>query len=332
MSPVPPLIPEALFSLRYLRVRFVLQALSECRLPDYLGSTLRGALAMNFRRMVCTFDMRPCDGCPVQRTCPYPALFETPMATGTQAVKRMRDIPHPILIVPPLRHAKRYRPGGTLAFEVVLLGQATQRLPYLIFAVKEMAGQGLGVKRGPFHLVGVTDGDGQPLYDVELGQLLRDPMPQNLGEILQGDAPESVRVELETPLRMKAEGSLMALEIDAADFLRQAGRRLWSLIHFHGHDPRRELDFRSLLQNEALPELLDRNLRWWDLSRYSNRQKSSLKTGGLVGQFTLRGNLAPWWGILQAVEQVHLGKGTIIGLGRIRLRSMTDGESWAPSI
>ncbi|MFB3787122.1 MAG: CRISPR system precrRNA processing endoribonuclease RAMP protein Cas6 [bacterium] len=332
MSHVTPMILEALSSLRYLRVRFELRSLSECRLPGFLGSTLRGALAMSFRRMVCTFDMRPCDGCPVQRTCPYPALFETPAATGTQAVRRMRDIPHPILIVPPLRHAKRYRPGDTLAFEIVLLGQAAQRLPYLIFAVNEMAGQGLGVKRGPFHLAGVTDGDGQPLYDVELGQLLRDPTPRNLGEILHGEAPESVRVILETPLRVKAEGSLLAREIDAADFLRPACRRLWSLIRFHGHDPQGEWDFHSLWEKEKLPELLDRNLRWWDLSRYSNRQKNSLKIGGLTGHFTLRGNLQPWWGILRAVELVHLGKGTIMGLGRIRLRPMTDGESWAPSI
>ncbi len=332
MSCGSPWIPEALFALRYRRVRFILRSLSECRLPDFLGSTLRGALAMSFRRMVCTFGMRPCDGCPVQRTCPYPALFETPAATGTQAVKRMRDIPHPILIVPPLRHAKRYRPGDTLAFETVLLGPATQRVPYLIFAVNEMAGQGLGMERSPFQLAAVTEREGQPLYDGERGQLLREPEPLNLGEILQPQAPASVRVVLETPLRVKAGGSLLAREIEAADFLCLAGRRLGALIRFHGHDPAGGFDFRSRMEKEALPELRDRHLRWRDLSRYSNRQKSSLKIGGLTGHFTLRGNLQPWWGILQAVELVHLGKGTIMGLGQIRLQPLMDEESWAPCI
>lgn len=319
MNPVIDSLPDALFSLRFLRVRFVLRALSECRLPEFLGSTLRGALAMSYRRMVCTFDMRPCDGCPVQRTCPYPIFFETPAASGTQEIKRMRDIPHPILIVPPLRHAKRYRPGDTFAFEVVLLGQAIKRMPYLIFAVNEMAGQGLGADRRPFQLMDVLDREGQSFYDVDQGQIVQDPLPVHVGESIQFEAPESVRVILETPLRMKAHGALMSKEIVVADFLRQAFRRLWSLALYHGQEPLREADIRPLLESGALPEIQSSRLHWKDISRYSNRQKSSLKIGGLLGHFTLCGNLQPWWRILQAVEMLHLGKSTVMGLGKILL-------------
>ena len=79
-----------------------------------------------------------------------------------------------------------------------------------------------------------------------------------------------------------------------------------------------EVDFRPLLQ-QPQPQLHSANLRWWDLERYSNRQKSTLKIGGLLGEMELRDITHPWWLVLQALQEVHLGKSTIMGLGKIRL-------------
>ena len=124
-------IPRAFLSLRLARLRFTLEAQLEAKLPLFLGSTLRGGLAMAFKRMNCTYGMRACDGCPVQRSCTYSNLFETPIATGQQQIRRLRDIPHPFLIEPPLIPPENYKAGDQFTFDVILIGNAIKHTRYL---------------------------------------------------------------------------------------------------------------------------------------------------------------------------------------------------------
>jgi hypothetical protein len=320
MNGWPALVPKGLGRLRILRLRFELEAQAKARLPGYLGSTLRGGLAMALRRMVCTFDMRACDGCPVQNSCHYPAFFETPTATGKQEIKRMRDIPHPLVIEPPLKHPGAYTPGDRFCFEVVLVGKAVSAVPYLVFAVNEMAGTGLGVNRAPFRLLAVSDRNGQPVYDAESGRLLGSGQVVTVEKLVAAaPAGSSVRLVFETPLRLKSGGSLMARQLDVNEFLKHVSRRLWALTTRYEDVAPSEVDFRPLLDNGATPHVAASSLEWKDLSRYSNRQKSKLKMGGMMGEVTFCGDMEAWWPLFVAISEVHAGKGAIMGLGRIRV-------------
>ncbi|HPO09696.1 MAG TPA: CRISPR system precrRNA processing endoribonuclease RAMP protein Cas6 [bacterium] len=325
MNPWPELVPEALGTLQILRIECLLTSQAETHLPEYLGSTLRGSLAMAMRQMVCTYGNRPCDGCPVQASCHYPNLFETPSATGTQEIRRMRDIPHPIVIEPPVEHRQRYLRGDPLRFEIVLIGKAVSRLPYLAFAVNEMANTGLGVQRSPFMLQEIRDHTGEIVYDIDSGKLSRDVSGMTLRELFDSHPVLSpVKLVLETPLRMKSEGSLMTRRLDPDMFLKQSCRRLWALLtQYEDIDPD-QLDFRPLLAETPMPRVVQSSLKWWDLERYSNRQKTKMKVGGMVGHTVWDGNIKPWWPILLAITQVHAGKGAVMGLGRIRLEQASS--------
>lgn len=322
MNEWPPLVPLALKQLSVLPLVFRLEAESSCRLPPYLGSTLRGGLAMAFRRMVCTQDLRPCDGCPDQPRCLYPGLFETPNSTGDQPVKRMRDIPHPVVVEPPLRHQNLFDAGETFEFNTILIGKTVELLPYLIFAVREMAATGLGVNRNPFSLLEVETRRGEKVYDGINGRLLKRPAGESIEELVRiRRASTAVRLILETPLRLKVNNKLQQDRFDPKEFFTQLGRRLWALlVVYHDADPER-IDFRPLLRETPLPQVVNGRVRWRELSRYSNRQKSKLKMGGLVGEVDLRGIQEAWWPLLLAAEAVHVGKGTVMGLGQIRLDS-----------
>ena len=63
-------------------------------------------------------------------------------------------------------------------------------------------------------------------------------------------------------------------------------------------------------------------MAWHDLKRFSSTQNEKLPLGGLVGNTTIMGpnkalkTLLP---LLQLGEQLHIGKETVMGLGRYRL-------------
>ena len=77
---------------------------------------------------------------------------------------------------------------------------------------------------------------------------------------------------------------------------------------------------RELIQAAASVGVRESRLRWRDWRRFSTRQKAEMKLGGLVGEVTYEGELAPFLPFLRAGELTHVGKGTSFGLGRYILR------------
>ncbi|MGE5586784.1 MAG: CRISPR system precrRNA processing endoribonuclease RAMP protein Cas6, partial [Clostridia bacterium] len=96
-------------------------------------------------------------------------------------------------------------------------------------------------------------------------------------------------------------------------------RRTSSLLYFH-HGTRLDMDFRGFISEAETVRLAAHNTTWVDWERYSSRQDSRMKLGGLVGAATyefsharLAGFFLPW---LVLGEYVHVGKGCTFGLGR----------------
>ncbi len=277
---------------------------------------------MAYRKMVCTYGRPLCDGCPVQSSCPYPSLFETPQATGEQRVQRMRDIPHPIVIEPPLQHRESYQPGDPLEFAMVFLGGGIRHLPEIVFATKEMVSHGLGSDRARFRLKEIRDSQDHCLYANETGSLSPLPAPITVGNLVSAsEIITPLRMILETPLRLKVDGDIAGRGLSPTEVLKAACRRLWGLLVWHERVPREEVDFRPLLAPDRVPKLRTSNLHWRKLTRYSNRQQAKIRLDGLEGELVMEENLEIWWPVLLAVQQVHIGKSAVMGLGKVRLES-----------
>jgi hypothetical protein len=313
---------DAVGALQFQRFRFTLESVDRAVLPPFLGSTLRGSMAMAFKRMHCIYQLRPCDGCRVQRQCLYPALFETPTPPENQAIKRLRDIPHPLLIEPPLQHPRRYQAGDRFTFDVVLLGSAVNKLAYFVFAVNEMAKEGLGVQRYPFHLLDVFDDQGHPVFDAETQQIQSSGSIQTIAEFLERHPYQSqARLRFATPMRIKVDKKIQTKDMTLDVLIPQILRRLSALVTFYGPGFDHENDFYALLHQTPWPTLAQRSLRWKSVQRYSNRQKKKLNIGGLIGTMDLVDISAAWWPILVAATVLHAGKATVMGLGQIALTS-----------
>ncbi len=60
-------------------------------------------------------------------------------------------------------------------------------------------------------------------------------------------------------------------------------------------------------------------IRWVDWERYSARPETRMLMGGFVGTAAFAGELAEFLPLLRLGEWVHVGKGTVMGLGLYRL-------------
>jgi hypothetical protein len=142
-------------SIPFLRLRFILSAQQEAYLPSYKGSLLRGAFGHALRRTVCVMGpQQPCPTCMLRKQCAYPRIFETIIEPEEKVPRFLRGLPtgpQPY-VFEPFDEQRLYRAGESLSFDFILLGQAVELHPFAIFAVSQMAEQGLGFKRIPFRL------------------------------------------------------------------------------------------------------------------------------------------------------------------------------------
>lgn len=63
--------------------------------------------------------------------------------------------------------------------------------------------------------------------------------------------------------------------------------------------------------------IVDADLRWFDWRRYSFRQDKAMLMGGMVGSVTYEGKIGEYMPLIEFCSEVHLGKQTSFGLGKI---------------
>ncbi|HHW43833.1 MAG TPA: CRISPR system precrRNA processing endoribonuclease RAMP protein Cas6, partial [Desulfotomaculum sp.] len=59
--------------------------------------------------------------------------------------------------------------------------------------------------------------------------------------------------------------------------------------------------------------------QWVDWERFSARQDSRIKMGGVVGRALYEGEVAEFIPLLRLGELVHVGKGAVFGMGKYRV-------------
>ncbi len=307
----------------FARLRCVAIAQRAGRLPGYLGSTLRGALIGQYQQTVCIVAHRNCRVCELRPRCSHPLLFEPPPRSDHPLVRR--DIGPPAVILRPPHVSdwtrilpRTVRAGDVLKFEMVLFPPAVRQFPIVLFALYRALLSGLGRERIPFRLVTVQqDMHGRRR---EIVRRMRWRYPR-LRVVRFRCIPRyaRVRVRLVTPLRLKSSGRLRRFD-GVYPFIASLVRRLSRLGIYYGDGPVR--NYRQILDAVASISLEQVHVRWVDWTRYSRRQSTHMQLGGWIGEFVLRGDLAPVWPVLRLGSIFHVGKNTVFGLGQYRLQGM----------
>jgi len=319
--------------INFLKLRFHLSAAQDCNLPEWKGSLLRGAFGHALRRTVCTMKAgQDCRDCLLISQCAYTRLFET---FTTKPPPRFLNVsqtsPRPF-IVEPLDLNQDYKTGDVLWFDLILIGEIINYLPYVVFAIYQMAKSGLGARRYPFSLDKVfccqDDGDQtidnssatcwKELYSGESETLLFNPDPLTINGAAENFLETTtLLLKFLTSTRFVINKKLTK-EFDFRALVFKMMRRTLELVHFYMPDQEIEWEFHNLLVAADKVEIVKQNLEWHDYNRYSNRHQMKMKMGGFVGDITLKGDLSPFMELLLYSEVIHVGKGATFGLGKIK--------------
>ncbi len=317
-----PFSPSTLFGdLPLLKLKATWSVSPDTSLPHSLGSAWRGLVGWELRRLVCPFSKpQDCKGCVIASHCPYYVLME-------------KDSPLPGLADAPrgyIFHAQPFTPHEPMELHVTLLGTCTKFFPVLHQALVRAQASGLGASRNPFRIEAMELV--QPLSRLPLSLDPREhplppeptPLKEWIGDVREGIG--NVRLEFLTPLRLRRQGKNM-MDLDLPFFLATLARRLEALdVIFNDGERLGKTTWQALEQLFSMPMEVCGELSRRDQSRYSNRQKTRVPQGGLVGKVSLP-SVEPWmleW--LTAAEHVHVGKGASMGLGCVRL-SLPDASA-----
>lgn len=291
-------------------------------LPPYKGSVFRGAVGNSIRRLTCANPGGECPNCLLQGQCCYAILFEPAPPLQYPDAKKFTRAPAPYVISPPPTNRQIFHPGDSFMFEIILMGRALEMLPYVVSAISSLGRRGLGVERGKYDLLHV-DRLGMEATTIRV----YDGMTETFTPCSSQGSPEFVQeeifldhlaIEFHTPLRIKEKGKLVTALTFALLFQRLV-HRLTLLTTFYGN-PESLPDFSSLLAQARKVRVLEDCLYWYDWERYSGRQQSTMKLGGLRGRIQFKGDLGPFVPALRLGESINVGQGTSFGLGKMQVQ------------
>ncbi len=248
----PDSAPDLVFQLASLR--FVIRPVDKLGLPPYKGATLRGGFGYAFKDLVCIKPDRHCPNCLIQDHCSYYQIFETPVPKGAQMMRKYNHAPHPFVLTPPLDERTEFTADDELTFELVLIGQAIDYLPYFIYVFDDLGRRGIGRNRDKFTLLRVEayvpEPSASPRLCVESSlefqtiyngstKTLTDFTPLSFADIHQSSflirnsiKGPSLTLNFLTPVRIQTEGQLDH-ELSFTNLMKALLRRIQLLQYFH---------------------------------------------------------------------------------------------------
>ena len=260
----------------------------------FIGSTLRGAFGVSLKKVVCINPAYTCEGCFAKENCLFYDFFEAK------------------------NRAHQYRFDFDLNpenydFTLYLFEEATEKLPYVLSALHKMiTEQGLGVRRETFTIDTVTCNDKKvyengnfDLSDVTVRQFQADTIP---GQI---------KLSFRTPLRMKYQNRLLNKKPPLEPLLYSIQNRLSEIKN----EPRAKLTFKPRYHEK------NANVRFVDQTRRSNRQKTKLQIGGIVGEIVYDDIDEKSVILLKLGEILGVGKQTVFGMGKIVVKDLETTNS-----
>jgi len=292
-------------------------------LPPNKGSTFRGVFGYALRKFICPVKRTDCDECILKYRCVYSTTFETPIPDEHPFSKKYKNIPPPYLIEPPATNKLHFIEKDMISFNLITIGKADEYLPYFVMVLKEMEKKGIGRGRGKFEIMSIesvsNDGSKIVIYD-NSNQFLK--ISSNKIDINCFNSEklnvEEISLIIETPLRLKV-GNRLTSEIPFNILALRLLERAFLLAHFHC-DAKIE-DYKNYLDGAEGIEVTNADLHWSDWERYSSRQDTKMKLGGLVGKITYSGDLLKFLTLLRFGENLHVGKATTFGNGKYRINN-----------
>jgi len=258
--------------------------------PYFIGSQIRGAFGYALKQVTCINPSFKCKGCFAANNCLYYQFYE------------QKNIFH------------KYRFDFELAkpyydFDLYLFDDAVVYLPYVVSALHMMLTQtGLGKDR-----VILKEFD-MFVNDVNIMQEGAIKLPKNYEKTFQIDTIcRNISLELHTPLRIKKQNRFIRDDsIELKDIINSIYQRQ---MQFLGRAFKK-------FPYEIEGNVVKKELSYKELTRKSNRQKTIMNLGGIMGKIEIQNINKESFEVLKLGELIGVGKSTVFGLGKIRVEEI----------
>lgn len=323
------MLQDEIKDFRIGRFEFIVKPKDKLYLPVYKGSTLRSGFGQALRKTVCITKYKECKNCLLKEKCIYSSIFETPPPKYTTKLTKYPYAPHPFVVEPPLEKKEEYSKDEEFSFNLILIGKATDYLPYFIFAFDKLGELGLGKGKGKYWLREVrsirsNSNSAHPIYTGE-DKILKDSYSLISGKDILEECKKyyhkrKITLHFITPTRLKYQEHFIK-NLEFHILIRNLLRRISLLSYFHC-DRELQADFKGLIERAERVKKENSNLSWYDWQRYSARQNTKMLLGGFIGKvaFAFDG-IEPeqFLPLILLGKYIHVGKGTGFGLGKYEI-------------
>ena len=261
----------------------VIDIKSNFNLPyKFIGSTIRGALGVALKKTVCINPSFKCKECFAKDNCAYYDFYESDFAKF-----RLK-----ISLIP------------KLDFKIILFEEKIKEAPFIISAVyKALKETGIMKERIKINNFVILYNNSL-VYDREFRKFENEPLNFEVKE-----HKKDFTLKINTPLRIKENNRFVRNEIKLDTILRSINHRILKLKN------------QNIKPLEFTPsyETVYKNLSFEDLTRYSNRQKTKMKLGGITGEIVYKNVDENSYKLLKLGEVIGVGKQVTFGLGDIEI-------------
>ncbi|MDR2580742.1 MAG: CRISPR system precrRNA processing endoribonuclease RAMP protein Cas6 [Fibromonadaceae bacterium] len=249
----------------------------------------RSILGFNLRKLVCVAKSAECKNCLYKESCVYSLAFDE------------AEIHPTILTAEPFFNEKTLIENVELS--IIFLGKFAKYADYYLQALKRGAKSGILRERIP--------------YKIEIEQCKIENGNWNV-ELCSSNfvsQPQTFKFELLTPFRFKAMGKYN-LQFTELDFILCLHRRCQKLCSLYGKN-----NFKDKYFFENKWKIIERDLKWQKLERWSSRQKQVMPLGGIIGDLTLQGEFTEYeLALFQFARLFNVGKNTNFGMGNLNIQ------------
>ncbi len=274
--------------MKHTKISILLRA--KTKPPYFIGSQIRGAFGYALKKVTCINPSYKCEGCFAATNCLYYHFYEQS------------------------NRAHTYRFDFELGkdfydFSLYLFDKSCQRLPYIVSALHMMLTQnGLGKERQTYKEFELYINDKSCFIKNEL------KIPQDQIKTFQIDKVcQDIRLKFTTPLRIKKNNRFVRdSSIELRDIINSIYQRQMQIL---------DRDFKKFpYPIEA--EIISKDLKYKELTRQSNRQKTTMNLGGIMGEIQIKNLNEESFNVLKLGELIGVGKSTVFGLGKIEVEEI----------
>ncbi|MGB9714992.1 MAG: CRISPR system precrRNA processing endoribonuclease RAMP protein Cas6 [Thermodesulfovibrionales bacterium] len=310
--------------------RFTLTPENIIQMPAFnKGNILRGAFGSSLKRLVCVNKESKCGGCILKDKCAYISIFNP---VGINPAKRLHDVPRGFVLNPPLEKEVVYSSERPFSFDMVLIGDRINYLPYVIVPLIELGKYGIGLNRGRFTLTDISilpfySSSPESIYDSQ-SNIVKNVQKTVTGKEILGYVGkingQKITLKFLTPTRIRynpsgEKGKSKVVRVpEFHHIIRRLRDRVNALSSTYCGGPI-DVDFKGIAERAMKIKTREVNLKWLDIKRKSRTQPVYHDQSGFIGDITFEGDLKEFLPLIVLGEYVHVGEDVVFGNGWYRI-------------